>query len=239
MSVAEPQAARLCGDYRVGDRVLFRDVDLAVTAGRWTCLLGSSGAGKSTLLRLLAGLPTAGVFEGRVERSAPGERVAWMAQDDLLLPWLRVADNVAIGARLRGEPVDRARVRTLLARTGLEDRGDALPATLSGGMRQRVALARVLMEDAVLVLLDEPFSALDARTRAAMQELAFELLAGRSVVMVTHDPLEAARLGHAIHLLDERGLSTPPAPTTRPPRATGHADTLAAQGALLAALGAA
>jgi putative hydroxymethylpyrimidine transport system ATP-binding protein len=239
MSGADGPAVRLAGSCRIGGRTLFQELELVVPAGRWTCLLGPSGVGKSSLLRVLAGLPTAGAFDGVLEGPALGRRVAWMAQDDLLLPWLSVFDNVAIGARLRGEQVDRTRVLSLLRRTGLGDRGDDLPATLSGGMRQRVALARVLMEDASLVLLDEPFSALDARTRAAMQDLAWELLEGRSVVLVTHDPLEAARLGHAIWLLDENGLSAQSTPATRPPRPTADGDTLAAQGALLAALGAA
>jgi putative hydroxymethylpyrimidine transport system ATP-binding protein len=95
-----------------------------------------------------------------------------MAQQDLLLPWLSVAQNVALGQKLRGDATDRARVATLLSDVGLDSRPDALPAALSGGQRQRVALARTLMEDRSVVLMDEPFSAVDAITRARLQELA-------------------------------------------------------------------
>ena len=155
-------------------------VSLALPAGQITALLGPSGSGKSTLLRLIAGL-----LPG--QPSSLAGQVAWMAQQDLLLPWLTLFDNVLLGARLRGEVPDIARTQALLARLGLADRANAMPASLSGGMRQRAALARTLMEDRPLVLMDEPFSALDAITRAAMQELASEVLSHRSVLLVTHD----------------------------------------------------
>ncbi len=128
-------------------------------------------------------------------------RIALMAQQDLLLPWLSVRDNVLLGHRLRG--ASRAELRrlrepaaALLARVGLERDADRLPGTLSGGMRQRAALARTLMEDRPIVLMDEPFSALDVVTRHRLQDLAAELLVGRTVLLVTHNPLEALRLGH-------------------------------------------
>lgn len=130
----------------------------------------------------------------------PG-RVAWMDQKDLLLPWLRVIDNVTLGARLRGENGDRKRALALLASLGLAGREQNRPATLSGGERQRVALARTLLEDRPVVLMDEPFSALDAVTRHRLQANAAQLLAGRTVLLVTHDPYEALRLGHRIHVL--------------------------------------
>ncbi|MCE6967389.1 ATP-binding cassette domain-containing protein [Cereibacter sphaeroides] len=198
----------------LGNRPLFRDVRLDLPPG-WTCLLGASGAGKSTILRLLAGLPTGAHFEGRIR--AP-ERVAWMAQEDLLQPRLGVLGNVLLGCRLRGEAADAARARALLASVGLEGMEDRAPASLSGGQRQRVALARALMERAPLALLDEPFSALDAGTRRRMQDLARAQLSGAAVLLVTHDPMEALRLGDRVWLLSRAGLEPVDTPPDAPPR---------------------
>lgn len=173
---------------------------LDLAAGETVAILGTSGCGKSTLLRLIAGL-------------LPGPpsplvgQVAWMAQQDLLLPWLSLQDNILLGARLRGDVPDLALAQSLLTRLGLADRANALPASLSGGMRQRAALARTLMEDRPLVLMDEPFSALDAITRAAMQELASDMLAHRTVLLVTHDPAEACRLADRIFILSGQPAS--------------------------------
>lgn len=167
---------------------------LDLAAGETLAILGASGCGKSTLLRLIAGLLP--------EHPSPlAGQIAWMAQQDLLLPWLSLQDNILLGARLRGEVPDLARAQALLERLGLADRASALPASLSGGMRQRAALARTLMEDRPLVLMDEPFSALDAITRAAMQDLASEMLVHRTVLLVTHDPAEACRLADRIFIL--------------------------------------
>jgi putative hydroxymethylpyrimidine transport system ATP-binding protein len=138
-----------------------------------------------------------------------------------------------LGARLRGQTPDRTRAEDVLARVGLTRHADKRPHSLSGGERQRVALARTLMEDRPVVLLDEPFSALDARTRTEMQDLAAGLLQGRTVLMVTHDPAEAIRLGEQVLLLSERGIETIPLPDTDPPRAVNDPGTLSAQGALL------
>jgi len=124
-----------------------------------------------------------------------------MAQQDLLLPWASLRDNILLGARLRGDIPDLARAETLLAQLGLARWSTALPQKLSGGMRQRAALARTLMEDRPLVLMDEPFTALDSVTRAAMQDLASATLADRAVLMVTHDPIEACRMADRIYLL--------------------------------------
>jgi len=163
-------------------------------------------------------------------------RVALMAQGADLLPWLDVTANVTLGARLRGARPDLARARDILARTGLSDHAHKRPHALSGGQRQRAALARTLMEDRPLVLLDEPFSALDAGTRAQMQELGAHHLAGRTVLLVTHDPGEAARMGHAIHILGADGIETVPAPAAAVPRPVDDAETLEVQGRLLARL---
>lgn len=223
-----------------GGRALFEPFDLTFEAGRWTCLLGPSGCGKSTLLRLLAGLdPVEPPTRVRAGDGAPlAGRVAYMAQDDLLLPWLGVRDNVLLGPRLRNRrpsAAERTRADHLLGRVGLAEQARARPETLSGGMRQRAALARTLMEDRPLVLMDEPFSAVDAITRRHLQDQAAELLAGRTVVLVTHDPLEALRLGHAVHVLGGRparlaGSLTPPG---APPRRAGDAGLLPLQAELL------
>lgn len=223
----------LTGQVRMAGQPLFPPIRLALEPGRWTALLGPSGVGKSTLLRLIAGLPIGGAFEGQLQNRQP---VALMAQDPGLLPWLTVRQNAALGARLRGERADMARLDTILHRTGLTDHAAKYPKALSGGQRQRVALARTLMEDRPLILLDEPFAALDARMRMAMQDLAATVLAGRTVLMVTHDPAEAARLAHRICLLTGHGLTEEPVPATQPPRAPADAATLACQAALLTRL---
>lgn len=220
----------LAGQVRMGGHSLFPPIRLELPPGQWTALLGPSGVGKTTLLRLIAGLPIGGSFTGHVSGRRP---VALMAQDPGLLPWLTVRQNAALGARLRGEVADAARLDAILERTGMADHATKYPAALSGGQRQRVALARTLMEDCPLVLLDEPFSALDARMRLAMQDLATGLLAGRMVLMVTHDPAEAARLADRIHLLTETGLIAKSVPTTPAPRPPSHPEVLACQSALL------
>jgi putative hydroxymethylpyrimidine transport system ATP-binding protein len=166
--------------------VLFDGLDLHLAAGRIVCLLGPSGVGKSTLLRLVAGLAPASPGTSIVASDAKplDGRIAWMAQQDLLCPWLDVLGNVSLGSRLRGTPSDRDKALALIAKVGLADKAHAMPATLSGGQRQRVALARTLMEDRPLVLMDEPFAALDTITRWRLQDLAATLLAGRTVRII-------------------------------------------------------
>ncbi len=218
---------------------LFSNLAVTLGAGQWTCLLGPSGVGKSTVLRLIAGLETHVAFTGEITTTdglPTAPRVAWMAQQHLLFPWATILENVATGPRLRGAPPDRDRCRALLGEVGLAAHADKHPHELSGGERQRAALARTLMEDRPIILLDEPFSALDARTRSEMQDLAAKLLAGRTVFLVTHDPLEAARLGDRIILMSRSGTSTLPVPTSIPPRRVDDPEMLDTQGRLYRSL---
>ncbi|WP_421998827.1 ABC transporter ATP-binding protein [Reyranella sp.] len=228
MSSAPPLFVRdACIAY--GDRVVARDLTLDFPAGETTCLLGRSGVGKTSLLLWLAGL-----LPG-TRRLAP---VAYMAQSDLLLPWLSVLENVLLGFRLRGDRARRQaaepRARALLRDVGLGDRLHDRPGDLSGGMRQRAALARTLCEDRSVVLMDEPFAHLDAVTRLDLQDLAARMLAGRTAVLVTHDPLEALRVGHEIRVLS--GQPFVAGPPLRPPGPVPRDVTEAAVGALHARL---
>ena len=176
-------------------------IDLVVRRGERVALLGPSGAGKSTLLMLLAGLatPTSGriVIGGR-EVAGPTPRATLMLQRPALLPWATVAENIGLGLRFSGaarrDPAgSAARVRDLLAAVGLSDRADAKPSELSGGQQQRVALARALAPEPEVLLLDEPFSALDITTREALRADVSRIAQerGTTVVLVTHDIADA------------------------------------------------
>ena len=221
--------------------VLFDGLTLDINAGDWTVLLGPSGVGKTTLLRLVAGLETGA--SGRVE-SGDGalldQRLSYMAQQDLLLPWLSLRENAMLGARLRGEPsTDHvSRAEDLLGRAGLSEATHLLPAACSGGMRQRAALVRTLMEDRPVALMDEPFSALDAITRLQLQDIAADLLTGRTVLLVTHDPLEALRLGNRVHVMTGRParIGDAIAPEGPAPRPASDPGLVALQAKLLAQL---
>ena len=226
---------------------LFDQLDLDLPGGTTTCLLGPSGVGKSSLLRLIAGLVDDQAMAGEV-RDQTGERLdgqaAYMAQQDLLLPWSTVLENILLGWRLRGQrgKADSAatfdRARRVLSQVGLSEYEQSRPATLSGGMRQRCALARTLMEDRPIVLMDEPFSQLDAITRHELQGLTAELLADRTVLLVTHDPAEALRLGHRVHVMAGRPakLDSPLLPAGEPPRSTITSEFARLHGELLARL---
>ncbi|MDO6706724.1 ABC transporter ATP-binding protein [Photobacterium sp. 1_MG-2023] len=187
---------------------LFEQLSLTLSPGQWHCILGQSGCGKTTLLRLLANLlPEDVQYRGQVttfDGNPVSPQIAYMAQQDLLLPWLNVMDNVCFSYRLRYRKVNpqtQTRAMHLLAQVGLADYAQASPSQLSGGMRQRVALVRTLMQEKPIVIMDEPFSALDAVTRYKLQELAAELLQNRTVLLITHDPQEALRLGHHLFLM--------------------------------------
>ncbi len=180
---------------RFGNRTVLDGVDLHVPRGQFVALLGASGSGKSTLLRIVAGLDT--VIEGEV---AVSRRRAVAFQAPRLLPWEPVWRNVVLGLPGRS---GRARAADALAEVGLSQRADAWPATLSGGEAQRVALARALVREPHLLLLDEPFAALDALTRLTAQRLVAELCAKHNpaVILVTHDVQEALLLADRVLIL--------------------------------------
>ncbi|MCU1376022.1 MAG: transporter, ATPase subunit [Actinomycetia bacterium] len=178
-------------------------IDLEVKRGEFLCLVGASGCGKSTMLNLIAGLdrPTVGHV------SVDG-KPALMFQEAALFPWLRVIDNVALPLRLHGvgKKERQARAEELLELVHLGGQGHRRPHELSGGMRQRVALARSLAQDADILLMDEPFGALDAMTRDLLHDELERIWssAGLTVVFVTHNVREAARLADRIVLLTSR-----------------------------------
>ena len=180
------------------------DVSLEVGRGEFVCILGASGCGKSTLLSLIAGLD--GVSGGHID--TPVARPALMFQEPALLPWLTVRRNVELPLRIRGvDPAERrVTVNRLLAMVRLIDFADSRPHELSGGMRQRVALARALAQDSELLLMDEPFAALDAITRDTLHDDLVEVWTETrsSIVFVTHNVREAVRLGDRVVLMTTR-----------------------------------
>jgi len=186
-----------------GSVVALDGVSLAVGAGEVVCLVGASGCGKSTLLNVVVGLdtPTAGSVE------VTG-RPTLMFQDSALFPWLTVSANVELALRLRGVPRNERKDRAaeLLAAVRLEDAAGRRPHELSGGMRQRVALARSLAQDADVLLMDEPFGALDAMTRDLLHDELERLWLERgfTILFVTHNVREAARLGDRIVVMTSR-----------------------------------
>jgi putative hydroxymethylpyrimidine transport system ATP-binding protein len=234
---AAPPGLRIEGlSLRYGGRSIFENLDLVVDGGAFVVLLGTSGVGKTSLLKIVAGLAQPSAGQVRASDGAPlRHRIAYMGQQDLLYPWLTVLQNVMLGSRLRRERGDAARAMELLAQVGLAERARALPAQLSGGMRQRAAIARTLYEDRPIVLMDEPFSALDTFTRARVQDLAAELLRGRTVLLITHDPLEACRLGHHLLVLSGHPATLGPPITVHgpTPRAPDDAALLHTQGRLM------
>ncbi|WP_375000549.1 ABC transporter ATP-binding protein [Aeromicrobium sp. CTD01-1L150] len=193
-------AVRIQGVHRsFGDEVVLDDLDLDIAAGELVALLGRSGSGKSTLLRLLAELDQPQRGRLRVDGVTS---VAF--QEPRLFPWRRVAFNVALGLHTGTTRERDARARKLLAEVGLTDKADVWPVTLSGGQAQRASLARALVSEPGLLLLDEPFSALDALTRIEMHDLLLKVW-GRhrpAVLLVTHDVDEALQIADRVIVLD-------------------------------------
>jgi sulfonate transport system ATP-binding protein len=190
---------------RFGSRVILQDVRMQLQAGEIVALVGASGSGKSTLLRIVAGLDAA--FDGQVRvrgrvHDTPSSEVGFVFQEPRLFPWCTVAGNV--GFAQAGAAADGARVAALLAEVGLAGREDALPKHLSGGQAQRVALARGLAGRPRVLLLDEPFSAVDAFTRMKLQAMLVRLVQRHQVaaLVVTHDIDEAAWLADRVLVLD-------------------------------------
>jgi NitT/TauT family transport system ATP-binding protein len=209
MSIALTPAVRLAEVSKVygtgRDAVLALDrVSLEVTSGEFLCIVGASGCGKSTLLSLMAGLerPTAGSVEVRLGRPA------LMFQESALLPWLTAWQNVELPQKLRRVPRQERRrtVQRLLDAVNLTAFANRRPHELSGGMRQRVALARALAQEAPLLLMDEPFAALDAITRDLLHDdlLAIWQANQLTIVFVTHNVHEAVKLGDRVVLLTSR-----------------------------------
>ncbi|WP_084110512.1 ABC transporter ATP-binding protein [Erwinia typographi] len=219
---------------RYGPRTVFENLSFTLAGGEFTALLGASGVGKTSLLKIVAGLarPDSGSVTGS-DGQPVGQRIAWMGQKDLLFPWLTVGENVTLSSRLRGEKPDRAWAGDLLKRVGLAEHVHARPAALSGGMRQRAALARTLYQRQPIVLMDEPFSALDTLTRTRIQTLAAELLAGCTVLLITHDPMEACRLSHRLLVLSSTAIDDSHQIAGLPPRAPDDRLLLQSQGELL------
>ncbi len=206
----QPAIVDICGvskTFRVGGSELqaLRDTSLRVRPGEFICLIGASGCGKSTLLRLVGGFdaPSAGsVTMWGTPVTGPGPERGMVFQDYALFPWLTVRGNVAFGPRARGlsrKHVEEA-TEHFLEMVGLAKFADAYPHQLSGGMKQRVAIARVLANDAEVILMDEPFGALDAMTRERLQEELLQLWqrTKRTVIFVTHAIEEAILLADRV-----------------------------------------
>jgi NitT/TauT family transport system ATP-binding protein len=194
--------------------VALRAIDLAVAPGEFVTLLGPSGCGKSTILRLIAGLGSPSTGSTRVFGTDPvtaraGGRVAYVFQDATLLPWLTVAKNVALPLTLARRPRAEitAAVDRVLRLVGLESHANDLPRQLSGGMRMRASIARALIGEPELLLMDEPFGALDEITRQTLQSELREIWAnvpGTTVIFVTHNVFEAAFLATRVVVLGAR-----------------------------------
>jgi sulfonate transport system ATP-binding protein len=242
MTVITDQRTEVAGELRdvskwYGERRVLTDVCVAINRGEIVALIGRSGSGKSTVLRVFADLST----DHTGERTVAGSP-ALAFQEPRLFPWRDVRTNVVYGLnRIKlGREGARSRAEAALADVGLEDRADAWPSTLSGGQAQRVSLARALVAEPELLLLDEPFGALDALTRLTMRSLLLDLWRehGFGVLLVTHDVDEAVALADRVVVLDEgRVIHTLTIDEPRPPAGQGTADAESHRAELLDKLG--
>ena len=208
-----------------GEVEALRHVTVAINAHEFVCVVGPSGCGKSTLLRIIAGLeaPTSGRVQFHGAAAEKGARGGLVVQEHGAFPWLNAVDNVAFGLALEGMPKveRRARARAYLDRVGLSAFARHYPHELSVGMRQRLGIGRTMVVDAPLLLMDEPFAALDAQTRRKMQEELLGIWAAdrRTVLFVTHDIDEAVRLADRVIVMSGRPgrvLADIPIPLARP-----------------------
>lgn len=232
-----------------GERTVLRDIDLTIAPGEVVAILGTSGCGKSTLLRIAGGLDTASTGDAFIDDqpvAGTDGRTAIGFQEPRLLPWRSVTDNVAIGLPPGTDKKAGAeRVATLIDLVGLGEFAGHRPREISGGMAQRTSLARALARNPGVLLLDEPFGALDALTRLKMQDLLLDIhrAAPTTVLLVTHDVDEALQLADRVILLgreDGRDGSTIVETLTVPgerPRDRGSADLAELRGRLLDGLG--
>ena len=194
-----------------GEVEALKDVSFFVQEGSFVSIVGPSGCGKSTILNILAGLenPTSGkVYLGDTEVVGTTERIGYMPQKDQLFPWRTIWGNVILGLEIRGmkQPEHLDRVRELLHRYGLSAFSKSLPSQLSGGMRQRCALIRTMASDPGLLLLDEPFSALDYQTRLSVSDDIHTIIRkeGKTAILVTHDISEAVSMSDQVIVLSAR-----------------------------------
>jgi NitT/TauT family transport system ATP-binding protein len=196
---------------RTGETAALDDISLSISPGEFVAIIGQSGCGKSTLLSLISGIlkPTGGdvLIDGGPVKG-PNRKVGYMLQQDYLFEWRSILDNALLGAEIQGADMARARERAtqLLSRYGLGEFLNHLPRQLSGGMRQRVALARTLTTEPDVVLLDEPFSALDSQTRLALADEITEVLRRecKTAILVTHDIGEAISMADRVVVLSRR-----------------------------------
>ena len=202
---------RFAGRRGAPEMTAVSNVSLAIAPGEMVAIIGPSGCGKSTLLNMGAGLymPSSGEVKVAGTRvTGPRPEVAFMLQKDLLLPWRSIRENVELGIEIRGISASARRLRALalLERCHLKGFGDHYPYQLSGGMRQRAALARTLAVDPQVLLLDEPFSALDAQTKMVLQRDLAELIdaEGKTALLITHDLVEAAALADRVLVMSAR-----------------------------------
>lgn len=194
-----------------GETEALKDISISVAAGEFVAIIGPSGCGKSTLLSLISGIakPTEGVaLVDGLPVAGPNRKIGYMLQQDFLFEWRTVLQNAVLGAEIQGLPKRQATERAIdfLTRYGLAQFLHHLPRQLSGGMRQRVALARTLCTEPQVVLLDEPFSALDSQTRLALADEITEILRreAKTVILVTHDIGEAIGMAERVVVMSRR-----------------------------------
>ena len=214
------------GSLKNDQEVLFKNLKLNINLNKWTTIIGQSGSGKSTLLKIIAGMDLPKVFNNTLINSNTNYSFYWMAQNDLLHPCASVIENVTLVQKLRIEKIDIKKAKNLLKQVGLINDTKKLPSMLSGGMKQRVALARTLMENKDIILMDEPFSALDSITRSVIQKLTWKLLKNKTVIMVTHDPLEALLLSNNLYFISNKKLMPIKLPKSKPFRKVNNENLL-------------